>query len=77
MTKKKALNPSTFIKPRRWIVFRTQGMVRSAWIQHNKDLLYYQSRPDIESYVIVEAFNRNEAWHKGKALLETSSSLAS
>jgi len=69
--KEKGLDPALFTRPRKWIVYKTQGIIRSAWIQNQKDLVYYtKQRHDIAAYALVDAFNRNEAWHKGKALLE-------
>jgi len=73
--KEKGLDPALFTRPRKWIVYKTQGIIRCACIRTQKDLVYYtKHRQDIDAFVFVLAFNKSEAYWKGKVLLETSSS---
>lgn len=66
-------NPSPLLhKSHQWIVYQLQdGRSRAAMIRTKEDLKYFKARKDIIVLTLVTAFNRSEAWHKGKDALES------
>lgn len=66
------LNSDLFQSPHQWIVYRlADGRIRAAMIKNQDDLKYFKARPDIVASTFLTAFNRSEAWHKGKNAVQS------
>lgn len=62
---------SQLIKPHKWIVYRLHdGQIRAALLKTKSYREYFRRRSDILFSVLITAFNRSEAWHKGKDLVK-------